>query len=207
SAMSLGGFSTRDANIAALASPAVEMVLVGFMLIAVLNFFTHFVALRQRSLLAYWRDPEAPAVWGLLLCSALALGAYLHWNGQYPSLLVSLRHALFNTVAIGTTTGYSSQDYESWPLFAPLWLLFLACVGSSAGSTGGGIKMIRSLILIKQARRELIRLVHPRAIAPLTLNGQVVDNRIIFAVLGYMLLWGLTQLALVLLLIATGEDF
>ncbi len=207
STMSLGGFSTRDANIAAFASPAVEMVLVAFMLVAVLNFFTHFVALRQRSLLAYWRDPEAPAVWGLLLCSALALGAYLHWNGQYPSLLVSLRHALFNTVAIGTTTGYSSQDYESWPLFAPLWLLFLACVGSSAGSTGGGIKMIRSLILIKQARRELIRLVHPRAIAPLTLNGQVVDNRIIFAVLGYMLLWGLTQLALVLLLIATGEDF
>src|SRR5690606_30493821 len=126
STMSLGGFSTRDANIAAFASPAVEMVLVAFMLVAVLNFFTHFVALRQRSLLAYWRDPEAPAVWGLLLCSALALAAYLHWNGQYPSLLVSLRHALFNTVAIGTTTGYSSQDYESWPLFAPLWLLFLA---------------------------------------------------------------------------------
>ncbi len=207
STMSLGGFSTRDANVAALASPAVEMVLVGFMLVAVLNFFTHFVALRQRSLLAYWRDPEAPAVWGLLLASALALGVYLYWSGQYPSLPVALRHSLFNTVAIGTTTGYASQDYEAWPLFAPLWLLFLACVGSSAGSTGGGIKMIRSLILLKQARRELVRLVHPRAIAPLTLNGQVVDNRVIFAVLGYMLLWGLTQLALALLLIATGEDF
>ncbi|MCO5102115.1 MAG: TrkH family potassium uptake protein [Burkholderiaceae bacterium] len=207
SAMSLGGFSTHDASIAAIESPAVEIVLTAFMLIAVLNFFTHFVAIRQRSLLAYWRDAEAPAVWGLLLGSAFALGVYLYWTGEYPSLIVSLRHSLFNTVSVGTTTGYVSQDYASWPLFAPLWLLFLACVASSAGSTGGGIKMVRSLILIKQARRELMRLVHPRAIAPLTLNGQIVDNRIIFAVLGYMLLWGLTQLAVALILLAAGEDF
>ncbi len=207
SAMALGGFSTRDANIEALASPAVEAVLTGFMLIAVLNFSTHFVALRRRSLAVYWRDPEAPAVIGLLLFSGFALGAYLYGAGQYPSAFEALRHAMFNVVSLGTTTGYVSQDYAAWPLFAPLWMLFLACVGSSAGSTGGGIKMIRSLILLKQARRELNRLVHPRAIAPLTLNGQIVDNRIIFAVLGYMLLWGMTQLVLALLLLAAGEDF
>ncbi|MCD6679505.1 MAG: TrkH family potassium uptake protein [Burkholderiaceae bacterium] len=207
SAMSLGGFSTRDASIAGIESAAVEAVLTVFMLIAVLNFSTHFVALRERSLLAYWRDPEAPAVWGLLIGSGLALGVYLHWTGEYSNLVVSLRHAMFNTVSIGTTTGFVSQDYAAWPLFAPLWLLFLACVGSSAGSTGGGIKMIRSLILIRQARRELTRMVHPRAIAPLTLNGQIVDNRIIFSVLGYMLLWGLTQLALAMILLGAGEDF
>lgn len=207
SAMSLGGFSTRDANVAAFDSPAVEAVLVVFMLIAVLNFFTHFVALRQRSLAPYRRDPEAPAVWALLLGSAVALAAYLHMTGQYATVSEALRHSLFNTVSIGTTSGFVSQDYAGWPLFAPLWMLFLACVGASSGSTGGGIKMIRSLILIKQARRELVRLVHPRAIAPLTLDGQAIDNRIIFAVLGYMLLWGLTQLALALILLAAGEDF
>lgn len=207
SAMALGGFSTRDSSVEALASPAAEAVLIAFMLIAALNFFTHFVALRRRSLAPYRRDPEAPAVWGLLLVSAAAIGAYLHWMGQYATLSESLRHALFNTVSIGTTTGYVSQDYAAWPLFAPMWMLFLACVCASAGSTGGGIKMLRSRILLKQARRELMRLVHPRAVAPLTLDGQVVDNRIILAVLGYMLLWGLTQLALALLLLVMGEDF
>ncbi len=207
SAMALGGFSTHDASIAAFDSPAVEAVLVVFMLIAAVNFSTHFVAINRRSLAAYRRDPEAPAVWILLLGSALVLGLYLHLSGQYPALPEALRHALFNTVSVGTTTGFVGQDYSSWPLFAPLWMLFLACVGSSAGSTGGGIKMIRSRILMKQAHRELIRLVHPRAIAPLTLNGQVVENRLIFAVLAYMLLWWLTQLAITLLLLVAGEDF
>lgn len=206
SALALGGFSTRDASVQALESPAVEAVLTAFMLVAVLNFSTHFVALRSRSLRVYLRDPEAPAVLTLLVGSALALGAYLYLAGEYATLPEALRHAMFNTVSVGTSTGYMSQDYGAWPLFAPLWMLFLACVTASAGSTGGGIKMIRSLILLKQARREMNRLVHPRAIAPLTINGQIVDNRIIFAVLGYMLLWGMTQLVLTLVLLATGED-
>lgn len=207
SAMSLGGFSTRDASVAALESPAVEAVLTGFMLIAVLNFSTHFVALRQRSIAVYLRDPEAPAVFVLLGASSTVLGVYLYAIEQYPTFGESLRHAIFNTVSLGTSTGYMSQDYAAWPLFASLWMLFLACVASSAGSTGGGIKMIRSLILLKQSRRELNRLVHPRAIAPLTINGQIVDNRIIFAVLGYMLLWGMTQIGITLLLLITGQDF
>jgi len=207
SALALGGFSNRDASVGGFESPAVEAILLVFMLIAVLNFATHFRAVRARSIGPYLRDPEARAVLVLLLGSGLALGLYLHWQGHYDSLPESLRHALFNTVSLGTSTGYMSQDYAGWPVFAPMWMLFLACVGSSAGSTGGGIKMIRSLILVRQTARELGRIVHPRAISPLTINGQIVENRIIFAVLGFMLLWGATQVVVTFLLLATGLDF
>lgn len=207
SAMALGGFSTHDGSIESFQSPAIEAVLGAFMLMAVLNFSTHFVAIRQRSLRVYLRDAEAPSVLLLILGSSLALGTYLYAVGRYPSFGEALRYATFNTISVSTSTGYMSQDYAAWPMFVPIWMLFLACVGSSAGSTGGGIKMIRALILLKQAGRELHRLVHPRAIAPLTVNGHVIENRIIFAVLGYMLLWGLTQLALTLVMLAGGLDF
>jgi trk system potassium uptake protein TrkH len=207
SALGLGGFSNRDANIYAFDSPVVEGILVAFMLIAVLNFATHFRALRARSLRPYLNDVEATRIVGLLLGSGVMLGFYLYWNGQYDSLAESLRHALFNTVSLGTSTGYMSQDYAAWPVFAPMWMLFLACVGSSAGSTGGGIKMIRAVILVRQAGRELTRMVHPRAITPLCINDQIVENRVIFSVLSYMLLWGATQLVLTFVMMATGLDF
>jgi trk system potassium uptake protein TrkH len=207
SALALGGFSTRDASIQGFQSQAVEAVLSGFMLVAVLNFSTHVLALRERSLRVYLHDIETRSVLGLILASAFALAAYLYMTGQYPSFGESLRHAAFNTISLSTSTGYMSQDYASWPVFAPLWMLFLACVGSSAGSTGGGIKMVRTLVLVKQTRRELNRLVHPRAIAPLTINGHLVENRTIFAVLGYMLLWGATHIVLTFVMLATGLDF
>jgi trk system potassium uptake protein TrkH len=207
SALALGGFSNRDSSIADFDSPVVEAILVVFMLIAVLNFATHFRALRARSVAPYFRDPEVRAVLGLLLCSALGLGVYLYLVGVYDSLAGALRHALFNTVSVGTSTGYMSQDYAGWPAFVPIWLLLLACFGSSAGSTGGGIKMIRSLILLRQTGRELARIVHPRAISPLTINGQIIETRIILAVLGFMLLWGVTQLVVSFLLLASGLDF
>jgi trk system potassium uptake protein TrkH len=207
SAMALGGFSTRDANVASFDSAAVEAVLSVFMLVAVMNFATHFVAFRERSLRVYLHDVEVRSVLALLLGSAAGVALYLYAAGSYQTLAESLRHAVFNTVSLGTSAGYTSADYSTWPAFVPLWLLFLACVGSSAGSTGGGIKMIRTVVLLKQARRELNRLVHPRAVAPLTINGNVVENPVIFAVLGYMLLWGATQIVLTFVMLATGLDF
>ena len=207
SALGLGGFSNRDANVSAFDSPLVEGILVVFMLVAVLNFATHFRALRARSLRPYLKDAEAPRILALLLGSSVAIGAFLYWKGQYETLGEALRHALFNTVSLGTSTGYMSQDYAAWPVFAPMWMLFLACISSSAGSTGGGIKMIRALILVRQSGRELVRMVHPRAIAPLCVSGQIVENKVIFAVLGYMLLWGATQVILTFAMMASGLDF
>lgn len=207
STVSLGGFSTRDASVGAFDSLRIELVLAVFMLLSTINFATHFLALRERSLRAYLRDLEASASVTLIVLSALGVSILLFWQQTYDAPLEALRHGVFNTVSVATSTGFMTQDYSLWPVFAPLWMVFLACVASSAGSTGGGIKMVRALILIKQAGRELRRLIHPHAVMPLTINGNTVENRVIFAVLGFMLLWGATQLALTFVLLFTGVDF
>jgi len=173
----------------------------------VLNFATHFSALRQRSLRVYWRDAEAFSVIAVILFSCLLLGTFLYWQGVYSSFEESLRHASFNVVSLATSSGFMSDDYAQWPLFASMWLMLLATVGSSAGSTGGGIKMIRAIILVRQAGHELLRLMHPRAVRPLLVGGQVIEQRVILAVLGFMLLWGVTTTVLVFAMLATGLDF
>lgn len=206
STLALGGFSNRDASVGGFDSQVFEMVLVVFMLLAALSFATHFRALQARSVEPYLRDPEARAVWLLLLGSSVGVGLYLYLNDTWPTLAEALRHALFNAVSLGTSSGFTGSDYEQWPAFAALWIFLLACVGSSAGSTGGGIKMIRALILLRQTARELRRIVHPRAVSRLAIDGQIIENGVIFAVLGFMLLWGLTQLGVALLLLATGLD-
>jgi len=206
SAVALGGFSTRDASISAFDSPIVEGVLAVFMIISVLNFSTHFVALRQRSLRVYVRDSEVFAVWGLMVFSVLLLGVYLASHGAYDSFAESFRHAAFNVVSLATSTGYMGEDYDRWPVFAASWLLLLGIVGSSSGSTGGGIKMIRVLILLRHAGNELVRLMHPRAVTPMRLSGQIVDARVVGAVMGFMLLWGLSLVVVSMLLMATGLD-
>ena len=207
SATALGGFSNRDASVSAFDSAEIELVLMGFMMLAVLNFTTHFLALRQRSLRVYVRDTEVFAVWVLILSSCLMLAGYLWWQGIYPEFGDALRYASFNTISLATSSGYMSTDYDLWPIFAPMWMLFLGAIASSAGSTGGGIKMMRVLILLKQAALELKRIVHPRAVTPLTLSGHVIDNRVVLAVLGYMLLYGMSLVVLTFVMMATGLDF
>jgi len=207
STMSLGGFSTRDASIMGFDSLAIEAVLTVFMLLAVLNFTTHFLALRERSLAPYARDPEARWVWLTILGSAVVLAVFLTWRGQYGDLWTALRYTVFNTVSIATSTGFVSTDYDQWPIFASMWMLLLCVIASSSGSTGGGIKMVRTLILVRQAGRELLRMSHPRAIRPLLLGGQIVAPTVILAVLGYMLLYGVTLVGLSFVLMATGLDF
>jgi trk system potassium uptake protein len=207
SALALGGFSTRDDSIAGFDSPAIEAVLMVFMMLAVLNFTTHFLAVRTRSLTPYVRDPEARWIWITIFCSALGLGAYLFFTSTYDDPLTALRFAAFKTVSMATATGYTGADYETWPGFAAMVLLLLGTLCSSSGSTGGGIKMVRTLILFKQAGRELLRMSHPRAVKPLLLNRQIVGNHVVLAVLGFMLLYGATLVGVTLLLMATGLDF
>jgi trk system potassium uptake protein TrkH len=176
------------------------------MTIAGFNFSLHFIAWRRKSLLPYWSDPEAKAYLFTLVAACLAVAAFLYHSDVYDDQWKALRYATFNVVSIATTTGYASTDYNQWPIFAPVLMLFLCGFATCAGSTGGGIKMIRGLILLKQARREFTRILHPRAVNPVIVGGQVLENKVIFAVLAFMLIYGASIIWLTFLLLLSGLD-
>ncbi|MDH4284675.1 MAG: TrkH family potassium uptake protein [Gallionellaceae bacterium] len=207
SALSLGGFSTHDASIGYYDSPLIEFVLIMFMLVAVLNFTTHFMAWRRRSVIVYFNDPEAFYVLVVIVSSCFLVAYYLWEEGIYPSYLLALRHASFNLVSIATSSGYASVDYAQWPLAAPLWMMLLTATVASAGSTGGGIKMIRTLILIKQARRELLRMLHPAVVNPMKIGKLIISNNVIYSVLGFIFLYFMTLVIFTFILLISGMDY
>jgi trk system potassium uptake protein TrkH len=207
SALALGGFSTYDASIGHFNSLPIEMVLTIFQILAALNFATHFLAWSQRGVLAYFRDAEAKAILSVLLVSCIGISLFLYIEGAYPSYPTALRHAIFNVVSIATDGGLHTQDYSRWPIFAPMWMMFLSCIVASSGSTGGGIKMIRTLVLAKQAHRELNQLVHPNMVRPLKVGGMVIANRVVFAVLAFVFLYFMSIVSLIFVQLASGLDF
>jgi trk system potassium uptake protein TrkH len=207
SAVGLGGFSTHDRSIAYFDSAAIEFVLAVLMLIASLNFARHFVALRQLSLETYKKDPEVKAIFVTLSLSVIGIAAVLSWHGVYPDFLQSLRAATFNVVSQATTSGLTTQDYQSWPVFAPYWMLFLTCVVCSTGSTGGGIKMFRALLLARQTGRELKLLIHPAAMAPVRIGGRAIPDAVGNAVLAFIFLYFVSVALLTFAMLLTGLDF
>jgi trk system potassium uptake protein TrkH len=207
SALSLGGFSTYDANVGHFNSLRIELVLTGFQVLAALNFATHYLAWSQRGVRAYFRDAEARAILGVLGASCVGIALFLYFKGTYPDFPTALRHATFNVVSMATDGGLHTQDYSRWPIFAPMWMLFLSSIVASSGSTGGGIKMIRTLVLAKQANRELNQLVHPNMVRPLKVGGTVIANRVVFAVLAFVFLYFMSLVTLVFVQLASGLDF
>jgi trk system potassium uptake protein TrkH len=206
STMGLGGFSSHDASFGYFDSPLIESVTIVFMLIAGINFASHFMVWRSRSFAPYRHDPEARLFLGVIIASVVGLAVYLQLMGVYPDFLTALRFAAFNTVSIATTTGFANTDYNLWPAFAPLWMLFLCSFASSSGSTGGGIKMIRAQILYKQVYREMKKLLHPNGVMPTKLGGLVVPNKIIYAVLAFLFIYVASIVSLTLIMTATGLD-
>jgi trk system potassium uptake protein TrkH len=206
STMGLGGFSSHDASFGFWDSPAIEVVTVVFMLFAGMNFATHFLVIHGRTLNPYRHDPEAR--WFLLVTigSVLGIAAYLWQSGTYPEFTTALRFAAFNVVSIATTTGFANTDYNLWPIFAPLWMLFLCSFATSAGSTGGGIKMIRALILYKQVYRELVRAMHPSVVWPVRICGHAIEQNILSAVLAFGFAYMCTIVALTLVMTFTGLE-
>jgi trk system potassium uptake protein TrkH len=207
SVMALGGFSTHDASIAWFDSAQIEAVMIVFMLIAAVNFSTHFVALRKGDFSVYKRDPEAKWMLVWISVSVVAVTIIVQLNGTYPTFGEGFRHVAFSLVALATTSGFVTVDYSVWPLFAPMWMLFLSCVVCSTGSTGGGIKMFRALVLIKQSFREMFVLVHPQAVAPLKIAGSVIPNRVVYSVLAFIFMYFMTIVVLTFALLLSHMDF
>ncbi|HQS99813.1 MAG: potassium transporter Trk [Hydrogenophilales bacterium 16-64-46] len=206
-ALSLGGFSTHDASVGYYDSPLIEAVLIVFMLVAALNFVTHLLAFRQKSLLPYRRDPEVVGVLGLVFVSILGVSLYVWQAGVYPEFVTALRHVSFNLVSLATDCGFASADFNQWPIFAPMWMLALSCVTASSGSTGGGLKMIRAVLMFRQGVRELERQLHPAARLPVKIGGHAVPNQIIFAIQAFVMMYVATVVGMTLVLLASGLDF
>ncbi len=210
SAVSLGGFSTHDAGIAYFHSAAVQVVLMMLMLAASINFTRHFVALRRMTLKPYGNDPELKAMAVVLVVSIAVIAILLTADHVYPTFDTALRYAAFNVISMATTTGWVATghaSYRVWPAFVPIWLLFLSGIVCSTGTSGGGIKMFRTLVLVRQAGRELKLLVHPSAVSPVRIGGRSIPQRAANAVLAFIVLYFAATALLLFAMLLTGMGF
>ena len=204
STVAIGGFSTHDASIGYYDSTAIELVAIVFMLLSGVNFAIHFAAWRHRSVNPYRRDAEFRTYILVLFVVRLITIGYLQATHTFESTTESIIEGLFQVVSIGTTTGYTTADYYTWPGFLPVLLLYVSFIGGCSGSTGGGIKVIRILLLVKQGVRELRRLVHPNAQIAVKIGKKAMPEKVIEAVWGFFAAYFAISALLILLLMATG---
>ncbi|WP_090485475.1 TrkH family potassium uptake protein [Ectothiorhodospira mobilis] len=206
STVSLGGFSTHDASLGYFDSPWVEAVAVVFILAGGVNFGLHFLAWRSLGLAHYWRDAELRTYVKILSLLAAVSVAYLLTHPLTGGWMDALRQGIFHAVSIATTTGFTTADFHLWTGFLPVMLLLASFIGACAASTGGGIKVIRFLLLLKQGQREVVRLVHPSARIVVKVDGKPVPDRILDAVWGFFAAYVAVFTVLLLVLMGTGLD-
>jgi len=206
STVAIGGFSTHDESMGYFNSPLIESVAIVFMLLAGMNFALHFVAWNRRSIFGYFQDSEVKLYLLILATAGAVTTGFLYMTQHFESFGADLHHGLFQTVSIGTTTGFTTAAYHTWPGFLPVMLLFLSFIGGCAGSTAGGMKVIRFLLLIKQGLREITRLVHPNATVVVKVGKSPMPDRVLEAVWGFFAAYVGVFVVMMLLLMATGLD-
>ncbi len=205
STVAIGGFSTHDASIGYFHSRTIEMIAVVFMLISGVNFALHFMTFRSRRLQHYLLNAEFMGYLTILFVLTLIAGVYLALT-QTATVTDAFLDGLFHAVSIGTTTGFTTQEYFLWPGFLPVLLLFASFAGGCAGSTGGGMKVIRILLLFKQGQRELRRMLHPNAVFLVKLGDTPVNDRTNDNVWGFFATYIAIMAVMMLLLMAAGLD-
>ncbi|MEA9444049.1 Trk system potassium transporter TrkH [Candidatus Fukatsuia symbiotica] len=206
STIAIGGFSTYDASIGYFASPAINTIIALFLLISGCNFALHFAAFSGLNLKVYWRDLEF-RIFILIQLTLVIICTLVLWQyNVYQSGLETLSQAFFQVVSMATTAGFTTDSFAQWPLFLPMLLLCSAFIGGCGGSTGGGLKVIRILLLYLQGLRELKRLVHPNAVYTIKLGRRALPERILEAVWGFFSAYALVFIISMLAIIATGVD-
>ncbi len=204
--VSTAGYSTHDASIGYFNSPAIMLICMFFMLISAVNFALHFLAWHSRGIKHYFTDPEFRFYFSMVILGIITSGSYLFFSEIY-SFKTSFLNGSFELISILTTTGFGVTDFSLWPTFLPIFIFMFAFMGGCAGSTGGGIKMIRVLLIIKQGVREIHRLIHPSAVLPIKLGPKTVSDKIVDAVWGFFAIYVIAYLTMTVLLLATGLDF
>ncbi len=206
STVSTGGFSTHDASLGYYHSDWIEIIAILFMLAGGINFSVHFLALRGLSLRAYIADAEVRAFLAFVGLVTLTVAAVLTWTGEYPNIHQALMNASFETVSIVTSTGFGVADFSTWPLFLPVLMIFISFVGGCGGSTAGGMKVMRMMVLAKLGFREVRCLQHPKGQFPVRVGERVLGERTLQSIAGFFAVYVLTFGLLMLCMMATGAD-
>ncbi len=206
STIAIGGFSTHDASLGWYNNSLIELIAVIFMVIAGINFASHFLAWKNASLKTYLMDAEVRTFVGLLVGASLITSGMLYLNGTYHSLYESIRHGVFQAVSLTTTTGFTTDAFYLWGGALPLLLILLSSVGGCAGSTSGGFKVIRVILLFKMSMRELYRLIHPHGKYLIKVNGKTINYRVMDSIAAFFVQFLFLLVVFTLILSAVGED-
>ena len=202
--MATGGFSTRQASIGSYHSPYIDTVVILFMLFAGINFSLHYQFLKG-DLRAFWRNPEFRFFIGAVVIFVLAVSSNVY-HTVYETFSEAIRFGGFQVISIITTTGYTTADFEKWPSLSQTILLFCMFLGASAGSTGGGMKCLRIMLLLKHSYKQLFSLIHPRAVTQVKLGGRPISDEVLHSIWGYFVLYLGVFIVSSFLLAAMGVD-
>ena len=205
STISIGGFSTHDESFAFFSNSGLRWTAIIFMVISGINFALHYLAWTKKRLFHYFYDSEVKLYLSLLTSTALITYLTLYFSENiYDEMVVD---SVFQAVSIGTTTGFLTSNYSNWPLFVPIMLLIAAFIGACAGSTGGGIKVIRALVLIRQGSSEITKLIHPNAVVTIKFGKKSLDPRVSESVWGFFAVYVATFLIILMFLLSQSNDF
>ena len=205
--VAIGGFSTHDASLGFYNSAVISAIATLFMILSGMNYGLHFMAWRSRSVNTYLRDPEARVYLWFIASICLVTLATLWYAQTYDNTFDMFWHGIFQVVSVGTTTGFTSSGFYWWPSFLPVMLVMMSAVGGCAGSTSGGMKVIRLILLYKQGKREIHQLIHPQAVISVKLGNKPVPNQVINSVWGFLSLYILSYVTISIAMTATGADF
>ena len=206
STIAIGGFSTHDASLGYFDSPVVNAICALFLIIAAFNFSLHYAAASGRTLKGDWQDPELKAC--LFIQAALISVCFivLVFHNHFSDAEEALDQAVIQAVSISTTAGFATTDFANWPSFLPILLIFSSFIGGCAGSTGGGLKVIRVYLLFLQGKREIDRLIHPKAVFSVKLGERAMPDKVVEAVWGFFSAYAIVFVVIMIGLIATGLD-